>query len=400
MSKPSPINLIINATPLQDSNKNRGIGRYTAEVCKIIIQYCKENKAKVKKFTFTFVLSENEEYADFLKNINHPQINFLWVRGKIPEKNLYKAFFYYLKLQKPLNNRIEQLKKQDSKVIYFLPAHTIPVARKADANVVMVHDLTPLILNRFSPNPLIQLVKRWEYLFFLKQLNKASLIITNSQDTAKQVNRYLKRKVPTQAIYLGLSPHFRKLENIDKSKRPTKDDYFIYYGGYDYVNKNIPELLKTFIEFNKENNLNIPLALVGGEKVRGILETYIDKPEDLKYFIFLPYLDDDDLVPYVYNAKGLIRQTLYEGFGLPELETLALGKPVIQQKVGAVPEFVGDYALLNELGDRKAAKKALLQVYRNRISKQKLKQAQKYTKQFTWQKNVDCLLEKVEKMLN
>ena len=168
-----------------------------------------------------------------------------------------------------------------------------------------------------------------------KAILKADSIITISESTKRDiVNLYGIKGEKINVIYLGISSIFK---SIGKNK-PAKP--FFLYVGYRYYYKNFSFLLKTFSSWNKKNEYDL-ICLGGGE----FNKTETKSIDDLNLnntVKRIPNVTDTGLVSYYNNATALIYPSLYEGFGLPILEAIACGTPVICSDIPVFKEIGGD----------------------------------------------------------
>src|SRR5690606_4266816 len=121
------------------------------------------------------------------------------------------------------------------------------------------------------------------------------------------------------------------------------DDRFILYVGTIEPRKNIDVLLKAYKEIIKETGLPQKLVLCGklGWRYQSILDT-IEADEELKRRVIHPGYVPDDILPLLYReADVFVYPSLYEGFGLPPLEAMTCGTPVIVSNTSSLPDVVG-----------------------------------------------------------
>ena len=158
---------------------------------------------------------------------------------------------------------------------------------------------------------------------------------------------------------------------------------------------------KNFIRFIKDNKLeDLYLVLGGGHWDSFIhsLENEVENFEDYKKFIIRAgYVDDEDLAPLFSGAEFFIYPSLYEGFGMPVLEAMQCGCPVICSETSSMPEVIGEAGLMFNPKDDKAFVKALERMYRDddfrRESGQK---GMLRAKNFSWKKTSDLIVEELE----
>jgi len=225
--------------------------------------------------------------------------------------------------------------------------------------VIMVHDLTLLKFNYFSARGcLVNALRGLEYRYKLRSVKKADLVLTNSENTRQDVLHYL--KIPSfkvKVIHLGL-------KNLPSSSLPfdqlgiPNEPFILYIGGVEF-NKNIERLIKAFDQLKKQNLPEdlIDLKLVLGG--RGFWQK--SRPETIKIMnlidsskinndIILPgFIPDEDLRSWYQATLAFVYPSFYEGFGLPILESMACGCPVICSRAGSIPEVGGDAVCYSDL---------------------------------------------------
>lgn len=239
---------------------------------------------------------------------------------------------------------------------YFI---TLPLINRVPT-VVTVHDVIPLVHKKHFPVGIKGMVK-WQ--LNKRRLKNVSAIITNSQaskDDIHQVTGITFKKI--FPIPLSVDPEFRKLgdgawKNEVRHKYGLPENFILYVGDVTW-NKNLPRLVEAIIK------VNIPLVMVG----KAIVETDFDKAnpwnadrlivlretENESLFIKLGFVPTEDLVKIYNLAQALVMPSLDEGFGLPILEAMKSGCPVITSNLGSIPEVAGDAALYVDAYDVKS----------------------------------------------
>lgn len=157
--------------------------------------------------------------------------------------------------------------------------------------------------------------------------------------------------------------------------------------------KNIERTIRAFLKLIQQERINdLNLVLVGtkGWQFEGIFEEIKSNPALKERIITTGFVADDDLAALYSSAIGFVYPSLYEGFGLPPLEAMQCGTPVISSTKSSIPEVVGDAGILVEPTDETAISAAMLAFYqnqnlRNELSQKALLQAAK----FSWQKLTD-----------
>ena len=166
--------------------------------------------------------------------------------------------------------------------------------------------------------------------------------------------------------------------------------------------KNLIRAVKTFVEFIKKNNIEDMVFVLGGgqwdnfikqlEKELGSLGEYKDK------IIKAGYVADEDLAPLYSGAEWFVYTSQYEGFGMPPLEAMSSGCPVITSNNSSLPEVVGDAGIMIDWDSDQQHIDAYEKYYFNTELREQYRQkGLERSKQFTWKKCVDKM---VEVMLN
>lgn len=202
--------------------------------------------------------------------------------------------------------------------------------------------------------------KKYMIWYFKIMYWKASLcnkkIITVSEFSKGRICKILRVKPENVfVVYNGISDQFNNSELTDEEKKRVKEKYSL---PKDYVlclstlepRKNLRLLLDAYSSLFHEGIIDeIVLAGRKGWKMEDFLKGY--QEEFLQHVHFTGFVDDEDL-PAIYKlAKVFVFPSLYEGFGIPPLEALACGTPVISSDAASMPEVLGDNALYFESGN-------------------------------------------------
>lgn len=114
--------------------------------------------------------------------------------------------------------------------------------------------------------------------------------------------------------------------------------------------KNLVRILKTYCQFIEKHNIDNLYFVVGGGHFPEFIEQFEQELENFKDFkdkiIRIGYVDDEDLAPLYSGAEWFVYTSQYEGFGLPPLEAMSCGCPVITSNNSSLPEVVGDAGIM------------------------------------------------------
>ncbi len=242
--------------------------------------------------------------------------------------------------------------------VYFSPHYFLPFWPSAPT-VVAIFDISYTALPQEYP-----LSGRLKYHFCSSWSAKhCRAVITASEFTKDEIMKYY--KIPASKIIvipLGVETVFRPLVNSKpieevKSKYGFLGPFFLYIGTI-FPRRNVPNLLKSFRTVIQKHS-DCKLLLVGEnhlipkcDLIRLLAELGLSD-----HVIWHRYIPEQDLVPLYCGAQALVYPSSYEGFGLPVLEAMACGTPVITTRHSSLPEVAGEAGLyvdpysLNDLTD-------------------------------------------------
>jgi glycosyltransferase involved in cell wall biosynthesis len=290
---------------------------------------------------------------------------------------------------------------------YFEPFFLALPIYKRYLTVVTVHDLTPIVFKEHFPRGIKGEIK-WQMQKYA--LRKANAIITDSNCSKKDIVKYagvLPEKV--SVVYLAAGEEFKISENLGAKSGEIKEKYklpekFVLYVGDVTWNKNLVRLIEAV------KGIDVPLVMVGKALVSEDFDKNnpwnkdLVKVQDLvkedKNITRLGFVPTEDLV-VIYNlATVFAMPSLYEGFGLPVLEAMSCGCPVITTKEGSLAEVAGEAALYVDAQSHDSIGKGIQEVFGNPILQKKLMQdGLKRVNEFSWKKTASQTLEVYKKVI-
>jgi len=191
--------------------------------------------------------------------------------------------------------------------------------------------------------------------------------------------------------------NFEIIRETNKNYNIPENQYFLCLASHLDPRKNIPHLINSFVSLITEHpNLDINLVLIGTTRYkRPDIEQTLQKIAQYKDRIIITgYVPDEDLSAIYSGATAFVFPSLYEGFGLPILEAMQCGTPVISSNSTSLPEVVGDAGILVDPKDQDQLCQAMLDILTDESLRENLKhKGLERAKQFSWEK---CANETVE----
>lgn len=345
----------INIKPLLDDNRFRGVGSYTRN----LITYLKKTPTEVIEF-------EDFTQVGKVDLVHYPFFN---------------PFFRTL----PLRSKI-------------------PI-------VVTIHDVMPLL---FPDNYPVGIRGKVNLQLQKLSLKNCRRVITDADVSKKDISKLLDVSPgKIDVIPLAAGDEFKILPKVVtqkvKAKLELPDKFILYAGDVNYV-KNLPSLIKAFFKI-KKNNDDLKLVLVGGSFLKEVSNNVHPELESLRMVnrlieehkidrdvIRLGQIDVEDLVAIYNLAAFYIQPSLYEGFGIPLLEAMKCGCPVISSNTGSLLEVGRDAVLYFDPLNIDDLVNCMLNLLSDGVLRNKvIKKGFERSADFSWQKTVQQTIEVYEK---
>jgi len=246
--------------------------------------------------------------------------------------------------------------------------------------------------------------------YYLKRtkiaVENSKQIITSSNSTRRDLIGLLgvpARKI--KVIHLGVGPNFKVFKNqsilAEKISRyvRAKQKYILTVGTLE-PRKNLSAIAKAFVLLPNSLQREHKLMFVGAKGWNNNELGQIIRDYNLTEKVVFPGFVKDEDLPYIYNKASLfVFPSLYEGFGLPPLEAMACGVPVISSGTSSLPEVIGKAGILVNPNREEEIAKAMRYVLTNPdVAKQMTKKGLKQAKKFSWQKTAQETLKIFQKV--
>lgn len=322
------------------------------------------------------------------------------------EKRKYKSLKKGLKITFP-NNKMEII-SENSKLwfeidIFYSPLYSVPIfiedmkhIKKWTTLHDAMHNIFPEIYN---DKHII-----W-YKVLLKSINKEDYYFSVSENTKKDFIKYATQINPNNifVVPLGIKDNLKPLTiNKEILKKYNITKKYIFSLCAINPRKNLIRIIRSFFKFLEKNNIDDMVFVLGGPDSEDFLEKFNSEISEYKdKIIKIGYVADEDL-PYLYScAEWFVYTSQYEGFGLPPLEAMACGCPVIVSNNSSLPEVVGDAGIMIDYDSDEQHIKAYEKYYFNEEYRKEIaKKCLERSKLFSWDKCVNEMLKVMKNNLD
>ena len=344
-AKPLKIAIIADALDYQYA----GIYYYTKEIINAL--------AKIDSFNEYLIVRSNSE-GDISKNVKELIIPAVKFPGAAP----YRLFV-----------QIPRTLVKEKVDIVLEPRHFGPFnLPKSIKRITFIHDLTPLHHPEWH-----QFTSRFlQQLFLPSILKKTDHVLTNSEYTKQDIIQYFPiTKDKITSTLLATETFFKPQEDLDLLKQLSVDSPYLLHVGTIEPRKNLTLLIEAFEQLKQQSEQKLQLVLVGkkGWKSEEIFRTIENSPyrKDIK---ILGYVERNSLVALYSSAEAFVYPSLFEGFGLPIVEAMACGCPIISSNAACLPEIAGPAGLYFSPTSEAQLIKKLQLVLNSPIKQKKLRQ--------------------------
>ncbi len=323
------------------------------------------------------VQDKDNEYVLFVLND--------YLREKLPELDNVS----YRKLSSPLYSfkeqfevlKIANLEKPD---LFHSPTFTAPYFAKFPV-VINIHDLTPMVYPEF-----FHVKYKYYYNFFVKRIaRKATRVITSSECSARDITRFT--GVNSEKISVVYNGAYSSVEKEEPIIVEGLNSGYILFVANEMPHKNFVRSAQAFGELQKR----MPKSKLQMVAV-GISDKYFEESlvKNIPNIFCMKYLTPSQLMFVYKEASILLFPSFYEGFGIPPIESMVFGTPVVSSNCSCMPEVLGDAALLVDPGDVSQICDALHKLKSDRILRLSYtEKGYNQAKKYSWQKSARQIIE-------
>lgn len=369
--------ILVEGTPAFHSRT--GVGQYVFNLCNELFKQDKENKYIIYGYLFL-----GKKFTSPFK--------------KLPSNVRFKLIRYLpSKIVNIVSRRlsplpVDLLTATSPDIILFTNFVRGPIVTNTKT-VTIIYDLSFILFNEFSNSKNSELLLKQ----VPKSISKSDKIITISQNSKKEIiNQYKVNPAKIEIVNPAINhavyrPASKQSIDIVKTKYGIKGQYILYTGTLE-PRKNIVGILEGYSALPKNILTSYTLVLAGG---KGWLDEEIEeKLKELKELniIRTGYVADEDLPALYSGATVFVYPSFYEGFGMPPLEAMACGAPVITSNNSSLPEVVGEAGIMIDAKDTEALAKSIEKVISSKkLQNEMIKKGIKQAKKFSWEESAKKL---------
>jgi glycosyltransferase involved in cell wall biosynthesis len=341
-----------------------------------------------KGLQFEVILSN--AYCGQLEESNNLSISKI----KIDTRNRYKRILFE-------NFMLRKYYRQNEFQLFHSPGYVLPYSWNAPS-VLTVHDIIALEHPEFCQDESVVYFK----LFLPRSIKKATKIIAVSNKVKEDIlKRFAIPPEKIEVIYHGVADCYSEIVPVEELIRIKKqyhlpERYILFVGNIE-PKKNLERLVLGFSWLKKNTGIPHKLVIAGkkGWKYEKLFET-INKLQLSEELLFTGYVPEKDL-PGIYKMASIfVFSSLDEGFGIPPLESMACGTPVLASNQGALPEVTGGNCLQVNPYDIEDIANGIYKLLTNDDLRNKsIEKGKEWVKNFTWERTAKETLKVYEDVL-
>jgi glycosyltransferase involved in cell wall biosynthesis len=292
--------------------------------------------------------------------------------------------------------------RRESADLFHAPHYVLPPLTPC-RSVVTIHDCIHLRFPQYLPNRMSYAYARSSLWF---AAHRSARVLTVSEASKGDILRYF--RVPESkinVIYNAIDERFGQAPDDEEVMRVREryqlNDPFVLYAGNIKPHKNLERLIEAFHMLRRQDLEHVKLLIIGDEISKyASLRRAVHRYKLHKHVRFFGFVADQTLAVLYRLAAVFVFPSLYEGFGLPPLEAMASGTPVVTSNVSSLPEVVGDAALLIDPYDPEAIAHAMRRVLTEPALRDDLRaRGLARAREFSWDRSVRRVREIYDEVL-
>jgi glycosyltransferase involved in cell wall biosynthesis len=275
--------------------------------------------------------------------------------------------------------------------LFHAPHYVLPPLVPCQS-VVTIHDCIHLMFPQYLPGRAALTYARTSISLAAR---RAARVITVSESSKRDILRFVDAPPDKiDVIYNAYDERFAIEPNEEDVVRVRErfqlGDEFVLYAGNVKPHKNVERLIQAFDMVRRRGLDHLKLVIIGDEVSKyAALRRAVHRHQLHKYVRFLGYLPEETLAVMYRLAAVFVFPSLYEGFGLPPLEAMASGTPVVTSNVSSLPEVAGDAAILVDPYDPAAIAEGMYAVLTDeRMRRELRRKGLERARQFSWESSV------------
>ncbi|MFA5830091.1 MAG: glycosyltransferase family 1 protein [Candidatus Gracilibacteria bacterium] len=376
------MNIVIDIRPLM-GGKISGIEIYIKNLIENLVSIDQTN-------TYILFANASSNQMPFLPKIKSKNLTIIQTR--IPNKILN---FLLIAVQWPKLDQLilrhldrnphlrpESLKK-DQIDLFFMPDLRPSALSKEVRKILTIHDLSFLHFPKF-----FSLKTRLWYKLInpQKEIKSADKIIAVSEFTKKDILQNIDYKGQIKVIHQGIAENFCQNIKTETTKQVLRkyhlqEPYLLFLSTIE-PRKNVNRLAEAFNLYKKRHSQSKIKLVIAGKEDKKIFSKV--KLEENKDIIFAGFIEENQKESLVKGATAFIYPSLFEGFGLPLLEAMKCGVPVITSNTSSMPEVIGDAGILINPKDIESISKAIEEIQKPEIQEKLKNKMKEQIKKFSW----------------
>ena len=379
-SNQGPVLRIAVNTRLLLENKLEGMGWFSYESLKRITRQHPEHEFIFifdRPYSDQFIFADNVTPVVVGPKTRHPFLFWLWFELSV--------------------KRVLRKYKAD---LFLSPDGFLSLGTKTPS-LAVIHDLN---FEHHQEN-LPWLVRKYYRHYFPKFARKAKRIATVSIFSKLDIEiQYGIKKDNIDVVYNGVNEHFAPLSEdmvLQVRNNWTEGNpYFLFIGALN-PRKNLVRMFKAYDQFRKENDSNVRMVIVGKQMYwTDAMRDAYEQMEFKRDVVFTGHISTEELFEVTGAALALTYVSYFEGFGIPVVEAMKSGVPVITSNVTSMPEIAGEAAILVDPFKVEEIKDAMAKVAgKPSVRKELIRLGTTRAAMFTWQNTADALWNSIEKTM-